>query len=43
MRATSLTEPVGEAFEVLFVYLIEDGYHGLLNNFVLQRRNAQRS
>ena len=42
MRATSGPEPVGEAFEVLFVYLIEDGHHGLLNDFVFQCRDTQR-
>src|SRR5260370_19219601 len=43
MRAATGTEPVRKAFEVDLVYLIEDRHHGLLNNFVLQRRDAQRT
>src|SRR5258708_6720397 len=43
MRAASGAEPVRKALEVDLVYLIEDRHHGLLNNFVLQRRDAQRT
>src|SRR5262249_7106775 len=41
MRATTGPKPVGKAFEVDLINLIEDGHHGLLNNFVLQRRDTQ--
>jgi RNA-directed DNA polymerase len=37
------TGPVRKAFEVDLVYLIEDRHHGLLNDFVLPRRDAQRT
>ena len=40
MRAATGTEPLRKAFEVDLVYLIEDRHHGLLNNFVLQCRDA---
>ena len=43
MRAAPRTEPVGEALEVDLINLVEDRHHGLLNNFVLQRRDAQRA
>src|SRR5260370_4778098 len=43
MRAATGTEPVRKAFEVDLVYLIEDRHHGLLNNFVLQSSDAQRT
>src|SRR6516225_3887952 len=43
MRAATGTEPVREAFEVDLIYLVEDRHHGLLNDFVLQRRDAQRT
>jgi hypothetical protein len=43
MRAASGPEPVGKAFEVDLVNLVEDRHHGLLNDFVLQRRDAQRT
>ena len=42
MRTTLRTEPVGKALEVLFLDRIENGYHSLLNNLVLQCRDAQR-
>ena len=42
MRAATGPEPVREAFEVHLVYLVEYGHHGLLNDFVLQRRDDQR-
>src|SRR6266436_6735087 len=31
------------AFEVDLIYLVEDRHHSLLNNFVLQSRDAQRT
>ena len=43
MRTAARTEPVGEALEVDLIYLVEDRHHGLLNDFVLQRRDAQRT
>src|SRR5437764_1004752 len=41
MGLTSRTKPIGIASKVFLVYLIEDRHHGLLNDFVLQRRNPQ--
>src|SRR6266852_2356106 len=43
VRAAPWPEPIREAFEVHLVYFIENGHHGLLNDFVLQRRDAQRA
>src|SRR6267154_4651502 len=43
MRAATGTEPVRKAFEVDLGYLVEDRHYGLLNNFVLQRRDTQRT
>src|SRR5262245_11232264 len=43
MRASTRPEPIGKAFEVDLVNLIEDRHHSLLNNFVLQSRDAQRT
>ena len=43
MRAAARAEPVGEAFEVDLVNLVEDRHHGLLDDFVLQCRDAQRT
>ena len=43
MRAATGPEPVRKAFEVHLVNLVEDRHHGLLNNLVLQRRDAQRT
>src|SRR5205823_10676810 len=40
MRVTTRTEAIREASEIDLVYLVEDRHHGLLNDFVLQRRNA---
>ena len=40
MRAATRPKPVGKAFEVDLVYLVEDRHHSLLNNFVFQRRDA---
>ena len=43
VRVASRPEPIREAPEVRLINLIEHGHHGLLNNLVLQRRDAQRS
>jgi hypothetical protein len=43
MRAATGTEPIREALEVDLINLVEDRHHGLLNDFVLQRRDAQRT
>ena len=43
MRATTRPEPVRKAQEVHLINLIENGHHSLLNNFVLQRCDAQRA
>src|SRR5712664_279381 len=43
MWAASGTEPIRKALEVDLIYLVEDRHHGLLNDFVLQRRDAQRT
>src|SRR5664279_5817992 len=43
MGVASRPEPIRKAFEVHLINLIENGHHGLLNNLVLQRRDAQRS
>ena len=43
MRVTPWAEPVRKAPEVHLVDLVEDGHHGLLNNLVLQTRDAQRA
>src|SRR5262245_42504511 len=43
MWAAARSKPVGKAQEVHLIYLIENGHHGLLNDFVLQCRNAQRT
>ena len=43
MRTATRTEPVGEAFEVDLINLIEDRHHGLLDDFVFQCRDAQRT
>src|SRR5271157_3296628 len=43
MRAATRPEPVREAFEVDLIYLVEDRHHSLLNDFVLQRCDAQRT
>ena len=40
MRATARTESVGESLEVDLVYLIEDRHDSLLDEFVLQSRDA---
>ena len=43
VRAATRPESVRKAQEVHLVNLIENGHHSLLNNFVLQRRDAQRA
>jgi site-specific DNA recombinase len=43
VRAAPRPEPVRKAFEVHLVNFVENGHHGLLNDFVLQRRDAQRA
>ena len=43
MRAAPRSEPVGEALEVDLINLIEDRHNGLLDDLVLQRRDAQRT
>src|SRR6516164_2243196 len=43
VRIATRSEPVRKAFEVHLVNLIENGHHGLLNNLVLQSRDAQRT
>src|ERR1019366_510553 len=43
VRAASGTEPIRKALEVDLIYLVEDHHHGLLNDLVLQRRDAQRT
>src|SRR5205823_2237254 len=43
VRATTGPKPVGKALEVDLVDLIENRHHGLLNDFVFQRRDAQRT
>src|ERR1700687_3014953 len=40
MLPTSRSKPVGEPPKILFVYLVEDRYHGLLNDLVLQGRDS---
>ena len=41
MLAASRSETIGEPQEVLFVYLIEDCHHGLLNDLILHGCDAQ--
>ena len=41
MLAASRSKPIREPPKVLFVYRVEDRYHGLLDNLILQRRNSQ--
>ena len=43
VRAAAGTKTVRKAFEVDLVYLIEDRHHSLLNDFVLQGRDARRT
>jgi len=40
MWAATGTEPIREALEVDLVYLVEDRHHGLLDDLVLQCRDA---
>src|SRR5260370_34956398 len=41
MRAATGSEPVRKAFEVGLVNLVEDRHHGVLDDLVLQCRDAQ--
>src|SRR5262245_15779074 len=41
MRAATRPKPIGKAFEVDLINLIEDRHHSLLNDFVLQCCNTQ--
>jgi site-specific DNA recombinase len=43
VRAASGTEPIRESSEVHLINLVEYGHHGLLYDFVFQRRDAQRT
>jgi hypothetical protein len=43
VRVATRPEPIRVAFEVHLVDLIENGHHGLLDDLVLQRCNAQRT
>jgi hypothetical protein len=40
VRAATGSEPIRKALEVHLINLVEDGHRGLLNDFVLQRRDA---
>jgi hypothetical protein len=42
MGLPSGTETVAESSKVHLVNFIQDGYYGLLNDLILQRRNADR-
>ena len=43
MRAATRPEPVREAFEVDLIDMVDGRHHRLLNDFVLQRSDAQRA
>ena len=43
VRAATGPEPVRKALEVDLIDLVENRHHGLLNDFVLQCRDAQRA
>src|SRR5215831_7180910 len=43
VRAATGTEPIRKAFEVDLIYLVENRHHGLLNDLVFQRCDAQRT
>jgi hypothetical protein len=43
VRAASGTKPIRKAFEVDLIYLVENRHHGLLNDLVFQRCDAQRT
>src|SRR5712691_8825669 len=43
VRAATRPKPVRKAFEVDLIDLVEDRHHSLLNDFVFQRRDAQRT
>jgi hypothetical protein len=40
VRAATGSDPIRKAFELHLINLIEGGHHGLLNDFVLQGRDA---
>jgi len=40
VRVAAGTKPIREAFEVHLINLIEDGHHGLLDDFVFQCSDA---
>jgi hypothetical protein len=40
VRATTGPEPIRKAFEVHLINLVENGHHGLLNDFVLECHDA---
>ena len=43
MLAATGPEPIGEAQEIDFVDLVENPHHGVLDDLVLQGRDAQQS
>src|SRR5450759_2247112 len=43
VRVSTGPEPVRKATKIRLIYFVEDGRHGLLNNFVLQCRDSQRA
>ena len=43
VRVATRPETIRIGFEVHLMNFIENGYHGLLDDLVLQRRNAQRT
>jgi hypothetical protein len=43
VRAASRTETIRKASKVFLINRVEDGDHRLLNDFVFQRRDAQRT
>jgi hypothetical protein len=43
MRTASRPEPIAESSKVHLIYFVENGHHRLLNNLVLQRRDADRT
>ena len=43
VQAASWPEAIGKTPKVLFIDLIEDRDHGMLDDLILQRRDAQRA
>jgi hypothetical protein len=41
MLTAPRSEPVGEPPKILFVYLVEDCHHDLLDNLILRGRDSQ--